>query len=200
MRGVFASSESYPLANRGKFSDARAACGLPSTATAIRCSSAASARPGSSAPVGSIRIGYTETLPHRFQAGANLLFHLSRFQPCGLTRLYALHYGTSPIVRGVGGFADTVLNADAKKLRLDTAIWIVFPRAQCRAHARRHRPGARALPLTIGMAQATTSRHAPGLRMGHVGAAKSGAQSPACPRRPASRAGARKSAVAVGRF
>lgn len=68
MRGLFASSEIYPLANRGGFTDARAACGLPSTATAIPCSSATSARPGSSAPVGSIRIGYTEMLAHRFQA------------------------------------------------------------------------------------------------------------------------------------
>lgn len=56
----------------------------------------------------SVRIGYFEDYSHRIQAGVDALLIPSRFEPCGLTQLYALKYGTLPVVRQTGGLADTV--------------------------------------------------------------------------------------------
>jgi starch synthase len=58
----------------------------------------------------SVRIGYEEALAHRFYAGGDLLLHPSRFEPCGLTPLYGLRYGTLPVVRRVGGLLDTIVH------------------------------------------------------------------------------------------
>lgn len=55
-----------------------------------------------------VRIGYDETLAHRVIAGADIILVPSRFEPCGLTQLYGMRYGTLPLVRRVGGLADTV--------------------------------------------------------------------------------------------
>ncbi len=60
-----------------------------------------------------VRIGYDESWAHRLIAGADIMLVPSRFEPCGLTQLYALRYGTLPLVRRVGGLADTVVNATA---------------------------------------------------------------------------------------
>ena len=68
---------------------------------------AAAAHPGQ---VG-VHIGYDETLAHRLIAGADLILVPSRFEPCGLTQLYGMRYGTLPLVRRVGGLADTVDDA-----------------------------------------------------------------------------------------
>lgn len=53
-------------------------------------------------------IGYDEPLAHRTQAAADIFLVPSRFEPCGLTQLYALRYGALPLVRRTGGLADTV--------------------------------------------------------------------------------------------
>jgi starch synthase len=53
---------------------------------------------------------YDEGRAHRLIAGADLLAVPSRFEPCGLTQLYALRYGTLPVVRRTGGLADTVID------------------------------------------------------------------------------------------
>jgi len=54
------------------------------------------------------RIGYDEARAHRLIAGADVIAVPSRFEPCGLTQMYGLRYGTLPVVRRVGGLADTV--------------------------------------------------------------------------------------------
>jgi len=71
-------------------------------------------------------IGYEEPLAHRFQAGADILLHPARFEPCGLTQLYAMRYGTLPIVRHVGGLADTIVAADDDSIRRRTATGFAF--------------------------------------------------------------------------
>ena len=60
----------------------------------------------------SVTIGYDEPLAHKLQAGADILLAPARFEPCGLTQMYALRYGTLPVVRRTGGLADTVVDAN----------------------------------------------------------------------------------------
>jgi starch synthase len=58
-----------------------------------------------------VHIGYDEARAHRLMAGADVIAVPSRFEPCGLTQMYGLRYGTLPVVRRVGGLADTVRDA-----------------------------------------------------------------------------------------
>lgn len=59
-----------------------------------------------------LEIGYNEELAHLIYAGADLILVPSEFEPCGLTQLIGLKYGTVPVVRATGGLADTVFDAD----------------------------------------------------------------------------------------
>ncbi|MGQ9364736.1 glycogen synthase GlgA [Azospirillum sp. ST 5-10] len=79
-----------------------------------------------------VRIGYDEVLSHRIQAGADLLLVPSRSEPCGLTQLYALKYGTLPLVRRTGGLADTVIDATPAAVADGVATGFTFaqPSAQ----------------------------------------------------------------------
>jgi starch synthase len=73
--------------------------------------------------------GYDERLAHRMIAGADVITLPSRFEPCGLTQLYGLRYGTLPLVRRVGGLADSVADATPAALRDDSATGFVFDEA-----------------------------------------------------------------------
>jgi starch synthase len=71
-------------------------------------------------------IGYDEALAHKLQAGSDILLAPARFEPCGLTQLYALKYGTLPVVRRTGGLADTVIDTNNSSLCDRTASGFVF--------------------------------------------------------------------------
>jgi starch synthase len=60
-----------------------------------------------------VEIAYNEEQAHRIIAGSDMFLMPSRFEPCGLTQMYALRYGTLPIVRRTGGLSDTVIDATA---------------------------------------------------------------------------------------
>ncbi len=85
----------------------------------------------------SVHLGYDEAFSHRIMAGADVLLVPSRFEPCGLTQLYALRYGTLPLVRRVGGLADTVIDATAENIRAGTANGFTFDDASSRKLAAR---------------------------------------------------------------
>src|SRR5215471_9613057 len=76
-----------------------------------------------------VEIGYDDTLSHLIIGGSDIVVVPSRFEPCGLTQLYALRYGTLPLVRRVGGLADTVVDATSVSLAEDTATGFAFDEA-----------------------------------------------------------------------
>jgi starch synthase len=55
-----------------------------------------------------VTIGFSEEKAHRILAGADLFLMPSRYEPCGLSQIYSLRYGTVPVVRSIGGLRDTV--------------------------------------------------------------------------------------------
>ena len=73
-----------------------------------------------------VRIGYDEALSHRMFAGGDAVLVPSRFEPCGLTQMYGLRYGTLPVVAAVGGLADTVITANPAGLAAGVATGLTF--------------------------------------------------------------------------
>ena len=75
-----------------------------------------------------LRQGYDEALSHRIFAGSDVTLVPSRFEPCGLTQMYALRYGSLPLVRRTGGLADTVVDCTLEDLADERATGFVFER------------------------------------------------------------------------
>ena len=63
-----------------------------------------------------VRLGFSNELAHRIEAGADLFLMPSRYEPCGLNQLYSLKYGAVPVVRETGGLADTITNCTVESL------------------------------------------------------------------------------------
>ncbi len=73
----------------------------------------------------SVQVGYTEDLAHIIQAGSDIFLMPSRYEPCGLTQMYALRYGTPPVATAVGGLMDTIAPYPSP-----AATGFVFPRPE----------------------------------------------------------------------
>lgn len=73
-----------------------------------------------------IRNVFDEGLAHRIEAGADMFIMPSRYEPCGLSQLYSLRYGTVPIVRRTGGLADTVVSYTPRTFKESRATGFSF--------------------------------------------------------------------------
>ncbi len=73
-----------------------------------------------------VRLGFSEDLAHRIEAGADMFLMPSRYEPCGLNQLYSLKYGTVPVVHTTGGLADTITNFTDETLAAGTANGFSF--------------------------------------------------------------------------
>ena len=73
-----------------------------------------------------VHIGYDENLAHALHAGADMLLHGTRFEPFGLTPIYAMLYGTIPVGSRVGGLCDTVSDVGAADAPADNANGVLF--------------------------------------------------------------------------
>jgi len=71
--------------------------------------------------------GYDEPLAHLMQAGCDAILIPSRFEPCGLTQLYGLRYGTVPVAARTGGLADTIIDANDAALSTGCATGLLHP-------------------------------------------------------------------------
>jgi starch synthase len=73
-----------------------------------------------------VRIGYDEAFAHRVFAASDVTLVPSRFEPCGLTQMYGLKYGSLPLVHRIGGLADTVVDSTLEDLADGLANGFVF--------------------------------------------------------------------------
>ncbi len=80
-----------------------------------------------------VRVGFSNELAHRIEAGADMFLMPSRYEPCGLNQMYSLKYGAVPIVRETGGLADTITNATETTLANRTANGFSFADASAYA-------------------------------------------------------------------
>ncbi|SFJ07316.1 glycogen synthase GlgA [Celeribacter neptunius] len=80
-----------------------------------------------------VRIGYDEAFARRLIEGGDAILVPSRFEPCGLTQLYGLRFGTLPVVSLTGGLADTVIHANPAALSAGVATGLQFYPTTARA-------------------------------------------------------------------
>jgi len=80
-----------------------------------------------------VMVGFDEALAHKIEAGSDMYLMPSRFEPCGLNQMYSLVYGSVPIVRAVGGLADSVIDATPEHVRSGLANGFSFEEYQSEA-------------------------------------------------------------------
>ena len=73
-----------------------------------------------------VNLTFDNALAHQIEAGADAFLMPSRFEPCGLNQMYSMRFGTVPIVKRVGGLADTVVDLTAQTRASKTATGFVF--------------------------------------------------------------------------
>ncbi len=73
-----------------------------------------------------VRIGYDEHTAHLIHGGADIIIQPSRFEPCGLTQLYALRYGAVPVVSRTGGLSETIIDANDAAMSARVATGFQF--------------------------------------------------------------------------
>lgn len=73
-----------------------------------------------------VNLRFDNALAHQIEAGCDAFLMPSRFEPCGLNQMYSMRYGTVPIVRRIGGLADTVIDVSPATLAADGATGFVF--------------------------------------------------------------------------
>jgi len=76
-----------------------------------------------------VRLQFSDPLAHRIEAAADLFLMPSRFEPCGLSQMYSLKYGTIPVVRVTGGLADTIVDTTEETLAAGSANGFTFHEA-----------------------------------------------------------------------
>ena len=83
----------------------------------------------------SVKIAYDNALAHLIEAGSDLFLMPSQYEPCGLNQLYSLKYGTVPVVRGVGGLEDTIIDYTAVSSNGDgLQVLRIYERGDARRH------------------------------------------------------------------
>ena len=73
-----------------------------------------------------VRLGFSDELAHRIEAGSDIFLMPSRYEPCGLNQLYSLKYGTIPVVHATGGLADTIVDASPDRVAARQANGFAF--------------------------------------------------------------------------
>ncbi len=94
-----------------------------------------------------VRLQFSDALAHRIEAAADIFAMPSRFEPCGLSQMYSLKYGTPPVVRATGGLADTIVDTTEETLSAGTANGFTF-----------HEPAPHALSAALKRAASCYAR------------------------------------------
>ena len=117
-----------------------------------------------------VRLGYTERLAHRIIGGCDLSLTPARFEPCGLTTMYAMRYGALPVTRAVGGAVDTVEDAGVVNAGDDVGSGFAFAEATRGGLERSLMRATSWYHEQRCLEASSTSRHAAGFQLETIGA------------------------------